>query len=446
MGMNIPDVSLPRVVIIGGGFAGLSLARELRNKPFQVVLLDKHNYHTFQPLLYQVATAGLEPDAIAFPIRKIFKKHNNFFFRMAEVIDVVADQNIINTSIGEIKYDYLVIATGSKTNYFGLQAMQEQSMSMKSVPEALNLRSLILQNFENALLTSDLATQKSLMTFVVIGGGPTGVELAGALGELKKHVLAKDYPDLDLRKMEIHLVEAAPRVLAVMNAASSAKAMAYLKELDVNVWLDTAVKDVVDGRRVTTNKKVVFESDTIIWTAGVVGAAIGGLGEAVTKPNRIAVNQYNQVEGLEHIFAVGDVAQMNLPAYPKGHPMLAQVAIQQGKLLAKNLQKIATGQPLKPFVYNDLGSMATIGRNRAVVELPRLSFQGLFAWYVWMFVHLVSLIGFRNRVIVLVNWLWNYMNYDRGIRLIIRPFIKNKTAASEIPTETTSKVHTINHD
>ncbi len=425
MGMNIPDASLPRIVIIGGGFGGISLARSLKGKPYQVVLLDKHNYHTFQPLLYQVATAGLEPDAIAFPIRKIFKRHSNFFFRMADVDSVNTATNTLYTNIGEVKYDYLIVATGSKTNFFGLSAMEEQSMAMKTIPEALNLRSLILQNFEKALLTDDLVRRHSLMNFVIIGGGPTGVELAGAIAELQKHVLAKDYPDLDFAKMQIHLVEAAPRLLASMDPVSSAKSMKYLEELGVHIWLETAVKDVV-GKKVLTNKEVTFETDNIIWTAGVVGAAINGVEHALTRPNRIEVNEYNQVKDLTNVFAIGDVAQMNSTNYPKGHPMLAQVAMQQGKLLSSNLLKLIKGEPMKPFSYNDLGSMATIGRNRAVVELPSFKFQGLFAWYVWMFIHLISLIGFKNKVVVFINWLWNYVNYDRGIRLIIRPFSRQE--------------------
>lgn len=423
MKINIPEVSSPRVVIIGGGFGGLAIGKKLRNKGYQVVLIDKHNYHTFQPLLYQVATAGLEPDSIAFPLRKIFKKHENFYFRMAEVTKIDPATKQVHTNIGLVNYDHLVIATGSKTNYFGMKDIEAESMPMKSIPQALNLRSLILQNFERAILTSDLEEQRSLMTFVIIGGGPTGVELAGALGELKKHVLSKDYPDLDLRKMEIHLIEAAPRVLAAMDKASSTKALEYLLELDVNVWTDTIVKSN-DGKVVTTAKGRQFHSDTVVWTAGVLGAAIKGLETATDKGGRLQVNEFNEVNGFEDIYAIGDVAAMSTPDNPKGLPMLAPVAMQQGDLLGENLIRKAHGKKMKPFKYFNKGSMATIGRNRAVVELPKFKFQGLFAWYVWMFVHLITLVGFKNKVVVLVNWLWNYVNYDRGVRLIIRPFTK----------------------
>lgn len=423
MKINIPEVSAQRVVIVGGGFGGLALGKKLRNKGFQVVLVDKHNYHTFQPLLYQVATAGLEPDSIAFPLRKIFKKHENFYFRMAEVKKIDTGNKKIETNIGIVNYDHLVIATGSKTNYFGMQDIEAESMPMKSIPQALNLRSLILQNFERAILTSDLEEQRSLMTFLIIGGGPTGVELAGALGELKKHVLSKDYPDLDLRKMEIHLIEAAPRVLAAMDKKSSAKALEYLLELDVNVWTDTIVKSN-DGKVVTTAKGRQFHSDTVVWTAGVLGAAIKGLETATDKGGRLLVNEYNEVQGFDDVYAIGDVAAMITPENPKGHPMLAPVAMQQGELLGDNLIRKAQGKKPKPFKYFNKGSMATIGRNRAVVELPKFKFQGLFAWYVWMFVHLITLVGFKNKMVVLVNWVWNYINYDRGVRLIIRPFTK----------------------
>lgn len=423
MKFNIPEVSLPRVVVIGGGFGGLAVARKLRNKGFQVVMVDKHNYHTFQPLLYQVATAGLEPDSIAFPLRKIFKRYGNFYFRMAEVQSVDTSKKQLHTNIGVLNYDYLVIATGSKTNYFGMQSMEDQSMPMKTIPEALNLRSLILQNFEKALLTNSLERQTNLMSFIIIGGGPTGVELAGALGELKKHVLSKDYPDLDLRKMQIHLIEAAPNVLAAMGKESTTKSMEYLQELDVNVWTNTRVKGV-EKQTVITDTDMTFTGETIIWTAGVVGATIDGLEDATVKGGRFKVNEYNQVSGHNKIFAIGDIAAMLTDEYPKGHPMLAQVAIQQGELLADNLIRLKAGQSMKPFRYNDKGVMATIGRNKAVVELPSFKFQGFFAWYVWMFIHLIFLVGFKNKLIVLVNWIWNYINYDRGVRLIIRPFKK----------------------
>lgn len=425
MKINIPEVSLPRVVIIGGGFGGLAIARNLRNKGFQTVLIDKNNYHTFQPLLYQVATAGLEPDAIAFPIRKIFKKHEHFYFRMAEVVKIEPATKKVHTNIGVVNFDYLVIATGSKTNYFGMEDMEAESMPMKSIPEALNLRSLVLQNFEKALLTNDLEKQQSLMSFVIIGGGPTGVELAGALGELKKHVLNKDYPDLDLRRMQIHLIEAQDKLLSGMSTDSGRKAEEYLRELEVNVWLKTMVEHTEEGE-VKTKGDHNFKSDTIVWTAGVLGAALNGLEQATTKGGRLKVNTYNQVEGYDHIFAIGDVAGMETKDHPKGHPMVAPVAIQQGELLAKNLVQLRKGGKLQAFRYNDRGSMATIGRNRAVVELPQFKFSGLAAWYVWMFVHLMSLVGFKNRLVVLVNWVWNYINYDRGIRLIIRPFQKSK--------------------
>lgn len=435
MKLNIPEVSAPRVVIVGGGFGGLAVARKLRGQGFQVVMIDKHNYHTFQPLLYQVATAGLEPDSIAFPLRKIFKKYTNFFFRMAEVRSVDTSKKQLQTNIGILNYDYLVIATGSKSNYFGMKGMEERSMPMKTIPEALNLRSLILQNFEKALLTNNLDRQNSLMSFIIIGGGPTGVELAGALGELKKHVLSKDYPDLDLRKMQIHLIEAAPGILAAMDKKSAQKSLEYLQELDVNVWTNTRVKDV-EGDTVKTDTDLSFTGDTIIWTAGVIGASIAGLEDALQKNGRFLVNEFNQINGQKDVFAIGDIASMQTENTPKGHPMLAQVAIQQGELLGENLKRLQKSKAMKAFKYNDKGVMATIGRNKAVVELPNFKFQGFFAWYVWMFIHLIFLVGFKNKLVVLVNWIWNYINYDRGVRLIIRPFRRMQKKEDKKPVAT----------
>jgi len=425
MCMNIPKSSFPRVVIIGGGFAGIALAKKLSKKELQVVLLDKHNYHNFQPLLYQVSTGGLEPDSIAYPIRKILKDFPNFFFRLADVSEVNTDKNKVISNIGELKFDYLVIASGSKTNFFGNESIEANSMEMKTIPQSLNLRSLILENFEDALLTSDLHQRNALMNFVIVGAGPTGVELAGALAEIKKGILPKDYPDLDTRTVQINLVQAGDRILKEMSEKASNKAEDFLEKLGVQIWKNVRVTGY-DGKIVTTNSDLTFETETVIWAAGVKGAVINGLdGEnLITRNNRIEVNQFNQVKGHNNIFAIGDVAQMTTENTPYGHPMMAQPAIQQGKQLGENLLRLIENKPLKPFKYKDKGSMATVGRNKAVVDLPKIKFQGVFAWFVWMFVHLFFLIGFRNRVVVFINWVYNYIRFDREARLIIRPYKK----------------------
>lgn len=423
--MNIPRSSFPRIVIIGGGFAGISLAKRLRNKNVQVVLLDKHNYHNFQPLMYQVATGGLEPDSIAYPIRKIVQEFKDFYFRLAEVRDIDAENNTIYSDIGELKFDYLVIATGSKTNYFGNKEIERNSMAMKTIPQSLNIRSLILENFEQALLTNDIDERHSLMNFVLVGGGPTGVELAGALAEMKKAILPKDYPDLDVRKMEINLIQGSNRVLDSMSENASEKAEKFLLDLGVSVWKNVRVTGY-DGKTVTTSSDLSFDSATVIWTAGVQGALPHGLkaDSFIKNVNRIKVNQYNQVEGYEHLFAIGDIAVMSSEKFPQGHPMMAQPAMQQGRLLADNLIRIINKKEPKPFEYKDKGSMATIGRNKAVVDLPKFKFSGVFAWFVWMFVHLFSLIGFKNKAVVFLNWVYNYVRFDREARLIMRPYKK----------------------
>jgi len=423
--MNIPKSSFPRVIIIGGGFAGIALAKKLSKQEVQVVLLDKHNYHTFQPLLYQVSTGGLEPDSIAYPIRKVLQGFPNFFFRLANVSEINTDNNRVITNIGELKYDYLVVASGSKTNYFGNKSIKENSMEMKTIPQSLNLRSLILENFEEALLTSDLNERNALMNFVIVGAGPTGVELAGALAEIKKGILPKDYPDLDTRLAQINLIQSGDNILKAMSTKASKKAEDFLEDLGVHVWKNIRVTGY-DGKTVTTNSDLTFDAATVVWAAGVKGAAIKGIDaeQFVTRGNRIIVNEFNQVKGLDNIFAIGDVAQMETEAVPSGHPMMAQPAIQQGKLLGENLLKLLENKPMKPFVYNDKGSMATIGRNKAVVDLPKFKFQGVFAWFVWMFVHLFFLIGFRNRMVVFINWVYNYIRFDREARLIIRPYKK----------------------
>ncbi|MCA6423187.1 MAG: NAD(P)/FAD-dependent oxidoreductase [Flavobacterium sp.] len=423
--MNIPSSNNPRVIIIGAGFAGIAIAKKLRNKNVQVVLIDKHNYHTFQPLLYQVATGGLEAGSIAYPIRKVIQEYKDFYFRLTSVKEIDTKNQKIISEIGDLHYDYLVIATGSKTNYFGNKEIERNVMSMKTIPQSLNIRSLILENFEQAVLAKEQKERNLLINFVIVGAGPTGVELAGALAEMKKAILQKDYPDLDIAKMEINLVQGEDRVLDSMSEKSSAEAEKFLRDLGVTIWKNVRVTNY-DGRTVTTNSDLTFETATVIWTAGVQGAKIAGLDakSLVERVERIRVNQYNQVAGYENIFAIGDIASMETELYPHGHPMMAQPAMQQGKLLGENLVKILNKQPMTPFEYNNKGAMATIGRNLAVVDLPRYHFSGVFAWFVWMFVHLFSLIGFKNKAVVFLNWVYNYIWFDREGRLIIRPFKK----------------------
>ena len=421
--MNLPETTRKRAVIIGAGFAGISLAKKLRRLPVQVVVIDKHNYHTFQPLLYQVSTGGLEPDSIAYPIRKILKKLHNFYFRLATVNKINPELKEVHTDIGKISYDYLIIATGTRTNYFGNTEIQENAMSMKSVPQALNIRSLMLQNFELADNCQDLEERKALLNFCIIGAGPTGVELAGAFAELKKHVFPKDYRHLNIDEMEIHLFEGADVVLPPMSAKASEKATKFLENFGVHLHLNTIVKGY-NGDLVKMDNGEEIRTRNFIWTAGVTGAIVEGLNSdaLIKRVNRFKVDRYNQILGYPNIFAIGDIAYMETEAYPKGHPQMAQPAIQQGELLAMNLGRLLKGGSMKPFVYRNKGNMATIGRNKAVVDLPGIEFGGFFAWFIWMFVHLMSLVGFRNRVIVFFNWAYNYINYDKAARLIVRPF------------------------
>lgn len=428
--MNIPVSEYPRVVVIGGGFAGMNLVKRLLKAPFQVVLLDRHNYHTFQPLLYQVSTSGLDPDSIAYPLRKVTRYSKNGYFRLTEVKSITPETNTIHTNIGDLSYDYLVIATGSRTNFFGNQSIQENGMWMKTIPQALNIRSLILENLEQAVITENEKERKALLNFVVAGAGPTGVELCGAIAEVKNHIIPKDFRDLDANEMEIHLVEGMDRVLPPMSEHASKKAMQFLQKMGVQIHLNVMVGGY-DGKTVTTNQEdLSFETATFIWAAGVSGAPVEGLNAnaLIEKPLRYEVNVFNQITGYENIFAIGDIALMQTEEYPQGHPMVAQPAIQQGKHLAKNLQRIQKGEDLLPFSYNDKGTMATIGRNKAVVDLGKLKFGGFFAWFIWMFVHLYFLVGFRNRLITFFNWVYNYVNFEKASRLIIRPFKSNKAS------------------
>jgi NADH:ubiquinone reductase (H+-translocating) len=424
--MNIPESSKKRIVVIGGGFGGIELIKKLGKEcPYQVVLLDRNNYHNFQPLMYQVATAGLEPDAIASPLRRVFKGFKEFYFRMTEVKKIYPNENCLDTSIGKLKYDYLVIATGSKTNYYGMQEVMDNAFPMKQIPQALDIRSKILQNYEEALLTTDQDELNSLLDVVIVGGGPTGVELAGALAELRRHVLPKDLPEIDFRKMDIDLIEAGPQLLTGMSANASAKALKYLRDFGVNVRLNTAVK-TFDGYKLTFGDGASIVSQTVIWAAGVMGNIVDGLDPEKIKGNRYLVDPFCRIKGYDNLYAIGDTAAMITEENPRGHAMVAQVAIQQGNLVAKNFLRHLKHKELKIFKYNDKGSMATIGRNRAVVDLPNFRFAGIFAWFVWMFVHIMFLIGFRNKFVVFFNWFWNYFTYDRATRLIIRPWVKTR--------------------
>lgn len=430
--IKIPSSELPRLVVVGGGFGGLKFLKKIDTKKFQIVLLDRYNYHTFQPLLYQVATAGLEPDSIAGPLRKSFQKSKNLYFRMATVNKIDSERKNITTNIGELGYDHLVLACGSVTNFFGNKEFEDRSFPLKQIPHALDLRSQILQNFERAVLKSEENEVQRLMNYVIVGGGPTGVEVAGALGELKKHVLPKDYPELNLDKMQIYLVEGQDRLLGGMSEYSSKKALSYLKKFDVNIYVGKIVKSF-DGAQVTLNDGMSIPSETLVWAAGVKGNAIKGSVFDITPDNRFRVDEYSKLLGFDEVYAIGDVASMSSDQFPKGHPMLAPVAIQQGELLAKNLNRKTTDK-WKSFKYLDKGTMATVGRNKAVTEIfGKFKFGGFLAWLTWMFVHLLLIVEFRNKMIIFGNWIWNYFTYDRGTRLIIRPFMRAQKSETPVP-------------
>lgn len=439
MHANIPQTDKPRIVIVGGGFAGLTLARKLAKLPVQVVLIDKNNYHQFQPLFYQVATAGLEPSAISFPLRKVFQNHKNVHIRITELTEIEVDKNQIQTKLGVIPYDKLVIAVGANTNFFGMENVRQNSQPMKSVSEALNLRNTILENYEKALTASDETEQVALMNIAVVGGGPTGVEISGTLAEMRDRILPRDYPELDFQKMNIYLIEASSKLLNGMSEDSSQKSKAYLRKLGVNVLLGTLVTDY-DGNTITTKDGTKIPSKTLVWAAGITGNPVNGLPKEVfVRGGRIKTNTYNQVEGTENIYALGDIAFMTNQTFPNGHPQVAQVAIQQARNLADNIKNEIKNKSPKPFIYNDLGSMATVGKNLAVVDLPYIKFQGFFAWFVWMFIHLMSIVGVKNKLLIFINWAWNYVTYDQSLRLIIRPSSNKPKALEESSKSTPQK-------
>ncbi|MEZ4961760.1 MAG: NAD(P)/FAD-dependent oxidoreductase [Saprospiraceae bacterium] len=424
MRINLPETDQKRIVIIGGGFGGLKLARRLRNSGYMIVLVDKNNYHQFQPLFYQVATAGLEPSSIVYPLRKMFQKLRHVYIRVTEVTEIDPAKNRVHTKMGILNYDHLVLATGADTNFFGNQDFAKNVIPMKSVSEALYLRNALFSDYENALTSSDPEEKQAYLDIVIVGGGPTGVEVAGALAEMRKNILPKDYPELDCSEIDIHLVQGGPTLLAGMSDEASAAALKYLTGLGVQVELNARVTGY-DGEHLLMKDGTQLAAKKVIWAAGIKGNTLPGLPEAAYAPgNRLKVNKFHQVEGFENIYAIGDLARMAEEKYPDGHPQVAQVAIQQADNLARNFILQKKGKPPQAFSYKDLGSMATIGRNRAVVDLPYWKFQGAFAWVVWLFVHLLQLIGFKNKVFVFLNWVWNYFTYDQSLRLIIKPRVK----------------------
>jgi NADH dehydrogenase len=412
----------PRVVIIGGGFGGLQLAKKLKNAPVDIIMLDKHNYHTFQPLLYQVAMGAIAADSIAFPIRRIFTYQDNFSFNMAHVQQINPEDNTVTTNIGTVHYDYLVIATGSNTNFFGNKEIEHNTMPMKNVPEALNLRGVILQNLEKALVTKDPEEKAALMTFVVVGGGPTGVELSGALGEMRKLILNKDYHGLSKQDMKVYLVEGKDRLLAAMSGHASTKAKQYLSANDVMIYNSVHVQSY-NGLELKIDDGMMIKTRNVFWAAGVMGEVPNGLpGAAVTRASRIQTDEISRVKGYQNIFAIGDVASMETVDYPNGHPGVAPAAIQQGAWLARNLVHLIKGETTDPFKYFDKGSLATIGRNKAVADLGKLHLHGFLAWLLWGFVHIMSLAGFSSKTSVFLSWAIKYFTKNSDNRLIIRGF------------------------
>ena len=421
MKANIEHTDKKRIVIVGGGLGGLKLAFKLVDDDYQVVLIDKNNYHQFPPLIYQVASGGLEPSSISFPFRRLFQGKKDFFFRMAKVESVNTDKKIIKTTVGEIDYDYLVLAFGAKTNFFGNKDIEATTLPMKSVSEAMKLRNTILRNLELALTEEDPARKQALMNIVVVGGGASGVEIAGAVAEMKKNIIARDYPDLDSSQMHIYLVNAVNRLLSAMDPVSSKRAERDLKELHVHIRQPQFATEYKDGI-LKTSAGLEIPTQTVIWVSGICANTVEGFpAESIGHASRFLTDRFCRVKGVKDVYAIGDVSLVEGDEeYPLGHPQLAQVAMQQAKTVAKNFKAMSKGKELKPFKYKNLGVMATIGRNHAVAEISGKKFGGFPAWALWLVVHLRSILGVKNKTFILLNWVWNYINYKQSLRLILK--------------------------
>ncbi len=434
--LNRSERNFPRVIVIGAGFGGVELARQLKNKEVEVLLIDRNNYHTFQPLMYQVATGTLASDSISFPLRKMFKNQRNFRFRLAEVLSIDTKNKMVHTSVADYDYDYLVIATGATSNFFGNKQVEKYALPMKNVVEALNIRSYLLQNLEEAVLRKNASDRERYLNFVVVGGGPTGVELSGAIAEYQQHMLKIDYPELSTYEMKVFLVEGTGKILGALSEKSSRDAERYLDELGVKTILNTVVTDY-DGNTVTLSSGEKIPTKTVIWGAGVMGQMPEGIKpENIERGNRIKIDEQCRVEGEQDVFAIGDVSAMITDENPRGLPGVAPVAQQQGKYVAQHIMNLLNNQENNNFKYFDKGSMATVGRGRAVVDMGNLHLKGFIAWMTWMFVHLVSIFGFRNRVVTFVNWTIKFLTKNSGIRLIIHKYIRPES----IPTEELKEV------
>lgn len=407
-----------KIIVIGGGFAGLNLAKKLNNSNYDVLLIDRQNHHQFQPLYYQVASARLEPSNISFPFRKIFQKSDNIQIRLAEVTKIVAEENKIETNIGDFNYDYLVIATGCKTNFFGNEQISNHALAMKTTEEAIEIRNNILLNFEKYISAKD-HEKEALLNIVLVGAGPTGVELAGAFSEMKKHILPRDYPHIDFSKLKVILLDGSKNTLNSMSEESKKASRKYLEELGVIIRTETVVTNY-DGVNAMLNTGEIILTNNLIWAAGVTGNIIEGISTENIIRNRYKVDRFNKIQGTQNIYAIGDIAYMETPLYPNGHPQLANVAINQGKNLAANFLNLLNEKAQKEYEYKDLGSMATIGKYRAVVDLPFIKFQGFFAWYIWMFLHLMLILSVRNKLAIFLNWAWSYIMKDSSLRLILK--------------------------